>query len=58
VTTYKVIPAKDPELIRLSKAELEAKGTKKAKDELARRKANREAKRQAKLKAANQKGKK
>jgi hypothetical protein len=48
MTRYKVIPAKDPNLVRLSRQELEDMGTKKAKDELARRKANRQARREAK----------
>jgi hypothetical protein len=47
MTGYKVIPARYPELVRLTGAELEekAKKDKRAKQELERRKANRAAKR-------------
>jgi len=45
--TYKVIKAKDPEMLRFSGAELKAMNTKKAKDEIRRRADNKAAKRAA-----------
>ena len=45
---YVHIPAKNPDMLRLGKAELEALGTKPAREELARRAKNKAAKRAAK----------